>query len=108
MRRLEPQEWKRLVSEYESSGESQKEFVARHDLSLNTFHFWLYKLRKQKKSESESQRRFLPIEVIASPASLTRGAVPDAVELLLRSGTSVRFPVGTNVRYLAELLSALG
>ena len=108
MRRLEPQEWKRLVSEYESSGESQKEFVARHDLSLNTFHFWLYKLRKLKNSESESPRRFVPVEVIASAASSTRGATTDAIELLLRSGTAMRVPVGTNVRYLAELLSALG
>ena len=108
MRALSPEQWAQLVAEYESSNEvPQKEFVARHDVSINTFRFWLYKLRQQKKSHHDSATRFLPVEVVASPAPKARGG-GDAVELQLRSGATLRFEVGTDPRYLAALIAALG
>jgi hypothetical protein len=112
MRTPGPEEWKQLIAEFETSGLSHKDFVAKQDVSLGTFQFWLYRTRRKPRtrssdSDSNSTPRFLPVEVVASPA-VTRAGAGDAVELGLRSGTVVRFPVGTDVRYLAELLSALG
>lgn len=97
-----------LLKEFESSELTQKEFVAKHDVPLGTFQFWLYKKAKQKKLESNSARKFLPVEVVASPVPLARAGGRDVVEASLRSGVTMRFAVGTDTRYLAELLAALG
>lgn len=107
MRRPGPDEWMKLLSEYATSGLSQKEFVAKHDLSFSTFQYWLYRASRKKKTESGSSQRFLPVEVVsvaAPKARLTDGAI----EAGLRSGVVLRFQVGTDTDYLAELLAALG
>ena len=108
MRRPGHDEWLELLKEYETSELTQKEFVAKHDLSLSTFQWWLYRKSKQKKLDSNSSARFLPVEVVASPAPLARAGGRDRGEASLRSGRVVRFGVGTDTRYLAELLAALG
>ena len=92
---------------------SHKDFIAKHDVPLGPFQFWLYRTRKKapirtSESDSDSSPRFLPIEVVASPAKSRAGGDVEFIELGLRSGTRVRFAVGTDIRYLAELLSALG
>ena len=111
MRRPSGEEWKRLIAEYETSGLSHKDFTAKHELPLSTFQFWLYGTRKKQRtrtseSDSDTGPRFLPLEVVASPALARDGG--DVVELALRSGTTVRFPVGTDTNYVAALLAALG
>ena len=109
MRRPSGEEWKRLIAEYETSGLSHKDFTAKHELPLSTFQFWLYGTRKKQRtrtseSDSDTGPLFLPLEVVASSA-LAR----DGVEVVaLRSGTTVRFPVGTDTNYVAALLAALG
>ena len=92
------------MNEFETSGLMQKEFVAKHDLSFSTFQYWLYK--KRKMTDSGSSPRFLPVEVVTVAAPEARQG--NAVEAALRSGVVLRFPVGTDTRYLAELLAALG
>ncbi|WP_407667381.1 IS66 family insertion sequence element accessory protein TnpA [Myxococcus dinghuensis] len=47
MRRPNPDEWPKWVEEFEASGLQQKEFVAKHDLSLGTLQYWLYKKGKK-------------------------------------------------------------
>jgi len=47
MQRLGRDCWVELVSEYEKSNLSQREFAQQHQLSLNTLQFWLYKLRRE-------------------------------------------------------------
>ena len=111
MRPAGPDDWRKLIAEFEGSGLSHKDFVAKHDVSLGSFQFWLYKVRRLKRSilgsesESDSGPRFLPVEVVASPALKARAGV---VEAALRSGVVLRFVVGTDTRYLAELFAALG
>src|SRR5688500_18052554 len=107
MRRPGHDEWVKLVSEYESSELSQKEFAAKHDVSIHTLRFWLYKTTKKKKSYSDSSQRFLPVEVVTVAAPKARQAV-GVIEAAVRGGIIVRFPVGTDTNYLAELLAALG
>ena len=106
MRRPGPEEWLKLIEEFRTSGLQQKEFCAKHDLSLGTFQFWLYRKSKRFGSESKPAPTFLPVEVVASPAPLARAG--ELIEVALRSGAVVRFSTGTDTRYIAELLAALG
>ncbi len=107
MRRPGPEEWLKRIEEFRASGLQQKEFCARHDLSLSTLQFWLYqKSRRGSGSESKSMPTFLPIEVVASPAPQARAG--EFVEVALRSGAVVRFSTGIDIRYIAELVAALG
>jgi hypothetical protein len=102
MHRLGREEWTELVSEYEKSNLGQREFAQQHEVSVPSLQFWLYKLRR----EANSSRRFLPVSVVA-PAPKARLAMPDWMELQLPSGLQLRFAVGTNCRYVANLLVAL-
>ena len=102
----------RLVAEFAASGLEQKEFVAKHDVSLGTFQYYLYKKSKRSSvqlanSEGTSRPAFLPLEVVASPAPQAREAVMGLVELRLPSGLAVRFAVGTDEGYVTTLVRAL-
>ena len=109
MRRPGREEWLRLVSEYERSGLQQKEFVAKHDVSLSSFQYWLYKqTRSASKFEVNPKQRFLPVEVVGSPAPAARVTSERLVELAVRGALVLRFTVGTDTRYVAELVAALG
>ena len=109
MRRPGPDEWKKLITEYETSGLVQKEYCEKHDVSLSTFQYWLYKRTKMaSKFDVNSRPTFLPVKVVASPAPKARGGELAVLEARLMSGLVVRFAVGTDTRYLAELLAALG
>jgi hypothetical protein len=70
MRRLGHDEWLKLISEYEANPIPHKEFAAKHEVSLATFQFRLYKTRKTilRSRNSDSPPAFLPVEVVASPA----------------------------------------
>ena len=106
MRRPGPAEWKELISEFETSGLTQKEFAAQKEVSLSTMQYWLYKRSKSdSKFDVNSPAQFLPVEVVASAAPLARQGL---IEVALRSGLTVRFEAGVDTRYLAELLAALG
>lgn len=109
MRRPGRDEWLQLIEEFKRSGLQQKEFVAKHDVSLSTFQFWLYRKSKlHSGSQSKSSPTFLPIEVVASPAPQAREGRPGVVEVAIRSGAVLRFEAGTDTRYLAELIAAIG
>jgi hypothetical protein len=108
MRYPKPEEWIGLAEEFRSSGLQQKEFCAKQDISLNSFRYWFYKMAS--KSSPTRVQRFVPVEVVASPASKTRVAerVAALIEAGVPSGVVIRFVVGTDTRYLAELLAAIG
>ena len=106
MRRLGRDQWRDLISEYEGGELEQKEFAAKHDVSISTLQYYLYKFRKESSiRSSESRAAFLPIEVVASPATQSRAGL---IEASLPSGVHVRFTIGTDTRYIAELVAALG
>jgi hypothetical protein len=71
------------VAEFRASGMQMKEFAVKHDLPLSTFHYWLYKKSKAPKSSPSRVQRFLPVQVVASPAPKARDGV---VEAALRTG----------------------
>jgi hypothetical protein len=112
MNRPGPDEWTKLIAEYQTSGLSQKEFVAKHDLSFSTFQYWLYTKSKKLSSVSGSRTRFLPVELVPSPALEARAETvapdgPAGVEIALPGGVQVRLPLGTSARFIGELLAAL-
>lgn len=110
MRRPGPDEWLQLISEYETSGLPQKEFVAKADVSFSTFQYWLYRRSKKSGSESGSTQKFLPVELVGSPAPVARAGVAGNtghIEVELPAGLRLRFESGTPARYIAELVGAL-
>lgn len=92
--------------EFESRGLQQKEFVAKHGLSLGAFQYRLYWKAQRHSKQSSPQTAFLPVEVAASTASPPREGF--LLELALPRGLFLRSPVDTDTGYLAHLLSALG
>lgn len=107
MRYPTPTEWLKLVEEFRRGDLEQKEFVEKHNISLGTFRYWLYRKAKAVQIESKPETKFLPVTVVASAAK-TRRQQPSEVVVELPSGAAVRFAIGTDTEYLAELVAALG
>ena len=105
-RRPTSEEWIALLAEFEQSGLQQKEFCAKHDLSIAAFQYWMYrKAKKHSESAAKISESFVPFEVVGSAAPVARlGA---AIEIALAGGVLIRLPVGTEPRYVGELLRAL-
>jgi len=102
-------EWVKLIAEYEVSGLSQKEFVAKHDVSFSTFQYWLYRRNKKVRAVSNSTPEFVPVEVVdsAAPKARRREAAAAAVEIELPSGVQVRLSSGASASFVGELLAAI-
>src|SRR5512133_3115468 len=120
--------WTKLVADYEASELTQREFASERGISFSNLRNWIYRLRKESRplvaeaakvpgqaptrgAEPEGSR-LLPVRVVAS-ASKTRTAVvvrdgaDELLELALPSGVRVRFPAGTDLKYLRALVAAL-
>jgi hypothetical protein len=111
MRRPGGDEWLKLIAEYETSGESQKEFCADRDLSFSTFQYWLYRRSKKVRSVSGSTTEFLPVEVVRSAApegaAMKTSPAAAAIEIALPSGVQVRLSSGVSASFVGELIAAL-
>ncbi len=107
MRFPSPTEWLKLIEEFRAGDLEQKEFAAKHDLPLNTFRYWLYRKAKHAAQiESKPSPKFLPVRVVSSPATKSRAG--ELLEVELGARPVLRFTVGTDTKYLAELIAALG
>ncbi|HYX91897.1 MAG TPA: hypothetical protein VE782_10065, partial [Myxococcaceae bacterium] len=62
MRYPKPEEWPGLIEEFRASGLQHKEFCAKHDISVDTFRYWLYRDKSRSKSTPTRVQRFLPVE----------------------------------------------
>lgn len=97
-----------MLGEYETSGLQQKDFCAKHDLSLSTLQYWLYRRSKKSGSQSGSTTKFLPVELVPSPALSARREEPTSgVMVELPSGVRVYLSSDVPARYVAELLAGL-
>lgn len=122
--------WTKLVADFESSDLSQRQFAQDRGVPLSNLRYWLYRLRKDSRplvtdeAEQESAApkavapkegsRLLPVRVVASAPKARRRSSPEAttgedhlLELALPSGSRLRFPAGTDLRYLQALAAAL-
>lgn len=119
--------WTNVVADFELSGLSQREFAEQKKIELSNLRYWIYKLRNESRplatekkdpppaSERSERRapsrasRLVPVRVVASTAPKAREAMDGAglLELTLPSGARLRFPAGTDLRYLHDLAAAL-
>jgi hypothetical protein len=98
-------EWVALVQELRASGLTHTEFAEKHAITTHALDYWCVELKKEERSAAGAE--FVPVHVVAS-AQKARQEQTDIVEAALRSGLVLRFAVGTDTRYLAELFAALG
>jgi transposase len=120
--------WAKLVADFESSDLTQREFATERGVSFSNLRNWIYKLRKEARplvsEEAKEPRqepaqparnggsRLLPVRVVPSAAkrrseSRVSTAGGSLLELVLPSGARIRFPAGTDARYLQALAAAL-
>ena len=106
MGRISDGDPERLLAAFERSGLTQEVFAQEHGVPVSTLRSWIYR-RREALAERKLEPRLLPVQVVAAPAPELRGE-PAPVELSLASGLTLRFSVGTDARYVAALVAALG
>ena len=120
--------WTKLVADYEASDLTQREFASERGISFSNLRNWIYRLRKEsrplvpepaKVSGQAPERgaategsRLLPVRVVASAPKARRALAATfagnvLLELALPSGARLRFPTGTDPKYLRALAAAL-
>jgi hypothetical protein len=123
--------WTKTVADFELSGLSQREFAEQKKLELSNLRYWIYRLRNDSRplateksdppaaAERAERRapgaspgggsRLVPVRVggSAAPKARREGEGDGLLELALPSGARLRFPTGTDLKYLRELASAL-
>jgi transposase-like protein len=93
--------WERACDEVER-GAKVAEVAGRIGVRAGTLSWWLWKLRREvAKGRRRKRTSFLPV-VVAQPVR----SAPAIVELEA-SGVRLRVEVGTDVRYVADLLAAI-
>jgi hypothetical protein len=120
--------WVKLVADFESSDLTQREFASERGVSFSNLRNWIYKLRKEtrplvseptrepgqdlatKKASKDLQLRSVRVVASAAQRRTTEPAQRDGdslLELVLASGARLRFPVGTDLRYLQAIAATL-
>jgi hypothetical protein len=123
--------WTKVVADFELSELSQRAYAEQKKIDLSNLRYWIYKLRNDSRPLATEKQdppgvaeragqpvpprappvasRLVPVRVIASPAPKGAGAVEGAglLELALPSGARLRFPSGTDLGYLRQLVAAL-
>ncbi len=119
--------WTKLVADYEAGDLTQREFATERGISFSNLRNWIYKLRKEsrplapeppkvpgqapERAPSPEGSRLVPVHVVASAAKPRPRVVAvsgdEVVEIALPSGLRVRFPVGTDPRYVRSLAATL-
>jgi hypothetical protein len=93
--------WSAVVSRFEGSGRSRREFAAEAGVGLAIFQYWLYKLRRerQRAKARDADVRLVPVTVRAPTTS---------ARLEIRvAGVRLRVPMGADPGYVARLAAAL-
>lgn len=93
--------WEKLSAEVDG-GRSAEDVARRHDVKVGTLRWWRWQLGRQNKKHAKKKAPVLvPVIVRASTPALA-GHVE-----MLAGGVVVRFEIGTDVDYVAQLASKL-
>src|SRR5215471_2913892 len=86
--------WSALVTRFEGSGRSRREFAAEAGVGLAIFQYWLYKLRREHQAVAVRKARVAEVRLVP----VTVGARPPAPVRLDLSvgGVRLRVPVGAD------------
>jgi len=88
-------EWKRIIANFELSGETQEVFCTKHNLRPGTFKQWYYRFRK-KSNESN----ILPIQIASHD-------MHSKIGIILPNGSRLEFDQGLPVSYAANLIKEM-
>lgn len=83
-----------LVDQWQTSGQSQKDFAAEHNLNLHTFKYWIYKFRQ----DDQLPDGFIRLDSI--PAQ--------EISLRYPSGVELSVPTNTPAAVLIDLIRFAG
>lgn len=78
------EQMRELVDQWQSSGQSQKEFARDHKLNLHTFKYWIYKFHHKEQTPDG----FIRLDEI--PASEFCLRYPNGVELMVPTSTPAK------------------
>ncbi len=98
-RRWSTEEKTRLLAAFASSGQTATEYCRATGLSLATFSNWC---RRQAQATSQRPGRFAAVALGEAPTTAT-----GAVTVHCPTGISVTIAVGTDPRWLGQLVAAL-
>ena len=93
------QHWSSLIEQWSHSGLSQADFCRRHQINLDRFYSWKYKLAKISYSPKDNGE-FLPLAVIQNANTATS-------IVLTVAGVEIRYQYDTDPELLSQLLCTL-
>ncbi|MGM0576843.1 MAG: IS66 family insertion sequence element accessory protein TnpA [Myxococcota bacterium] len=90
-KRLDRDEWRKLIAEYEASGETQADFAKKHGIGLSALRSWLYRFRQEAEDEATGAESLDDLLVAAAGRHgyLKTGMVADALDV--SSATARRY-----------------
>jgi hypothetical protein len=92
-------QWRRWISQWQTSGLSVRDFCARHGLAIAGFYHW----RRMLERRADEEVLFAPVQVVADTAS----AQTSDLEVVLADGRVVRVAPGFDAATLRQLLAVL-
>lgn len=89
--RRSPAQWRSLVEAFARSGETRKQFCARHGVALSTFDWWQRRLRGEHlRTAGVIGSPALFVELSGQAAAVTPSASPWDIEIELGCGVVLR------------------
>ena len=92
-------QWRRWISQWQTSGLSVRVFCARHGLATARFYHW----RRVLERRATERPAFVPVQVVADPPP----PQASALELVLADGRALRVAPGFDATTLRRLLAVL-
>ena len=96
-----PDEWRELIRQHASSGQSIKAFCERHGVVVSAFYYWRRRLADEPGTVPSTALAvsFVAVEEVSAPAS--------PLELVLRGGRCVRVVAGFDGPTLLRLIDVV-
>jgi len=102
------EQWRQLISEWERSGQTRKEFARARGLVQSTFAWWGTKLRREARGALPETTKPSPFK-LARLTSETVISTPSTRSLVVRVGAaSIEVSDGFDAALLASIVAALG
>ncbi len=99
---MDRRSWQRLVDRFESSDVTQREFADSSGVSVGTFRYWLYRLRRERMSSSQVE--FVEVEA----RSVVRECGPAAACRIVTEGAEILLAELPPADWIAEVVGELG
>lgn len=105
MARKSREEWRTLVAEFESSGETPAAFGERHGVRPSTLAWWRSEFKRATSDEGERPAEPPAVETVPRRSSSSK-SVPSGVEVQF-GDIIVRFPPGVSAEFIGAVVLEL-